>query len=105
MAVTQYIFCTEYTEFDNNNCLFDGDEFICKSKYIRYGNSNLWYPTYSLPCTKVLGSVACRVTSKFLGIGAADSYWFDVKKIKYTKISSIISDVSEKQSIVYTYAL
>ena len=35
--------------------------------------------------TKVLGFVACRVTSKVLGIGAAESSWGDVKTIKYGK--------------------
>ena len=43
MAVTQDIFWTECTEFDNKNGSFDGDEFILKSKDIRDGNSNLWY--------------------------------------------------------------
>ena len=59
---------------------------------------------YSLPFTKVLGFVACRVTSKVLGIGAAESSWGDVKTIKSGKISAISSDVPEKQSIVYTSA-
>ena len=40
---------------------------------------------YSLPFTKVLGFVACRVTSKVLGIGAADRSWGDVKTIKFGK--------------------
>ena len=43
MAVTQAIFCTEYTEFDKKNGSFDADEFIRKSKDIRDGNSNLWH--------------------------------------------------------------
>ena len=43
MAVTQDIFLTEYTEFDNNISSFDADEFIWKSKDIRDGNSNLWH--------------------------------------------------------------
>ena len=41
MAVTQDIFWTEYTDFDNNNGSFDGDEFIWKIKYVRDGNSHL----------------------------------------------------------------
>ena len=41
MAVTQDIFCTEYTDFDNKNASFDGDEFIWKIKDIRYGNRHL----------------------------------------------------------------
>ena len=41
MAVTQDVFWTEYTDFDNKNGSFDGDEFMWKSKYIRYGNNHL----------------------------------------------------------------
>ena len=54
MAVTQDIFWTEYTYFDNNNGSFGGDEFICKTKDIRDGKSNLWHQKYELPFTKVL---------------------------------------------------
>ena len=75
-----------------------------KIKYIRYGNSNLWHKKYSLPCTKVLGLVACRVTSKVLGIGAEDLSLGDIKIIKSGKRSVIINDVSDKHSIVYTSA-
>ena len=56
------IFWTDYTESDNNIGSFDEDEFIWKRKDIRYGNSHLWHQKYSLPCTKVLGFFACRVT-------------------------------------------
>ena len=62
MDVNQDIFCTEYTDFDNKYGSFDGDEFIWKIKDIRDGNSHLWNQKYSLPCTKVIGFVACRLT-------------------------------------------
>ena len=62
MAVTQDIFQTEYTDFDNKNGSFDADGFIWKSKDIRDGNINLWHQKYSLPCTKILRFVARRVT-------------------------------------------
>ena len=104
MDVTQEIFCTEYTDFNNKNSSFDGDEFIWKTKDIRDGNSYSWHQKYSLPCTKVLCFVACRVTSKVLGVGAAERSWGDTKTIKSGKRSVISSDVSEKQSIVYTSA-
>ena len=104
MAVTQDIFWTEYIDFDKNIGSFDFGEFIWKSKDIKDGNSHLWHQKYSLPCTKVLVFFVCRVTSKVLGIGAADCSWGDVKKIKYWKRSTISSDVSEKSIIVYTYA-
>ena len=48
--------------------------------------------------------LACRVTSKVLGICVAERSWGDVNIIKSRKRSAIISDVSEKQSIVYTSA-
>ena len=104
MDVTQYIFWTEYTDFDNNIGSFDADEFIQKSKDIKDGNSNLWHQKYSLPCNKVLGFVACRVTSKVLGIGAAERSWGDAKTIKYGKVYATSGDVPQKQSIVYTSA-
>ena len=69
--VTLDMFWTEYTDFDNKVGSYDADEFIWKSKDISDGNIHLWHQKYSLPFTKVLGFVACRVTSKVLGIGAA----------------------------------
>ena len=41
---------------------------------------------------------------RFLELFQQGGYWGDVKTIKSWKISAIISDVSEKQSIVYIYA-
>ena len=45
----------------------------------------MWHQKYSLPFTNVLGFVACRVTSKVLGIGAAECSWGDVNTIKSGK--------------------
>ena len=104
MNVTLNVFWTEYTAFDNKVGSYDADEFIWKSKDISDCNSHLWHQKYPLPFTKVLGFFACRVTSKVLGIGAAERSWGDVKTIKFGKRSAISSDVSEKQSIVYTSA-
>ena len=46
--------------------------------------------------------MACIVTSKVLGIGEAERSLGDVKTIKSGKIDAISSDISEKQSSVYT---
>ena len=54
---------------------------------------------YSLPCTEVLGFVAYIVTSKVLGIDAAENSCGDVRTIRSGKRSAIISDISDKQSI------
>ena len=104
MAVTLYLFWTENIAFDNMIGYFDADEFIWNSKDISDRNSHLWHQKYSLPFTTVIGFVACIVTSKVLGIGAAERSWGNVKTIKSGKRSVISSDVSEKQSIVYTSA-
>ena len=97
-------FWTDYTDFDQKNDSFDGDQFIWEVKDVIDGNINLWNCKYWLPSAKVLHFVACRVTSKVTGIGASKRSWGDVKTIKSGKKSAIISDVSQKQSIFYTYA-
>ena len=89
-------FWREYTALNEKNGPFDGDDFIWISKDICEGNRHIWNHNYSLTCTKVLGFVACRVTSKTISIGAAERSWGDGKTIKSGKRSSISSDVSEK---------
>ena len=64
----------------------------------------MWHQKYSLPCTKVLSFVACRVTSQVLVIAAAERSWGDVDQIKSGKRFAIRSDESEKHSIFYTSA-
>ena len=61
-------FCSEYTNFNNKNNHFDSNKFIWSSKDIHDGNSHLWHNKSSLPSTKVLGFVYCRVTSKIRGV-------------------------------------
>mmetsp|Transcript_4135 Transcript_4135/g.9385 ORF Transcript_4135/g.9385 Transcript_4135/m.9385 type:complete len:331 (+) Transcript_4135:30-1022(+) len=75
----------------------------CTAK-IPEGKSYTWHEKYSLPYTKVLGYVACRTTSKILGIGAAERAWGDVKTLKTDKRSHLSADKTEKQAIIYTSA-
>ena len=78
-------FWGEYKKINNKNDTFESNEFIWNSKDICDFNSHLWHKKYSLPSKKVLGFVACRVTSKILGIGSVEHSWGDVKKIKSGK--------------------
>ena len=82
--------------------ILDNNEFIWNSKDISDGNCHILHQKYSLPSTKAVGFVACRVTLKILGIGSSKCSWGDVKIIKSGKISSLGSDISEKHNIVYT---
>jgi hypothetical protein len=68
------------------------------------GHSYLWHEKYSLRSTKVLGFVACRVTSKLCGIGAAERCWGGVKQIKTGKRSHLSSESTEKRSIIFANA-
>ena len=85
---------SEYTLFNHKNDPFDSNDFIWNSKYITDGNSHLWHQKYSLPSTTVLDFLACKITSKILGIGSAESSWGDVKTIKLEKRSAIGSEIS-----------
>ena len=78
--------------------------FIWNSKDVTDGNSHIWHQKYSLPSTKVLGFVACRVTSKIIVIGYSEFSWGDVKTIKSGKRSALGGEISEKHSILYTSA-
>ena len=97
-------FWSEYKNFNQKNDHFDSNDFIWNSKDISDGNIHLWHQKYSLPYTKVLGFVACMVTSKILGIGSTERSWGDVKIIKSGKRSALGSDISDEHSILYTSA-
>jgi hypothetical protein len=45
--------------------------------------------------------LACRVTSKILGIGSAERAWGDVKHLKTNKRSHISADRVKKQATIY----
>ena len=67
-------------KFNHKNDPFDINEFIWNSKDIIDGDSHVWHQNYSLPSTKVLGFVACRVALKQIGIESAESSWGGVQK-------------------------
>ena len=98
------MFWIEYTNLKHKNDPFYSNKFIWSSKYICDCNSHLWHQKYYLPCTKVIVFVYFSVTSKNIWIGYAERSWGDVKRIKSGKISTLGSDISEKQSIVYKSA-
>ena len=68
------MFWIEYTHFDHKNGASDDNEFIWKRKYIINGNIHSCHQKYSPLCAMFIDFVACRVTSKVLGTGDAESY-------------------------------
>ena len=71
-------FWSEYTNSNHNDDHFDSNEFIWNIKDTSDGNIHPWHQKYSSPTKKVLGFVACRVTSKMLGIVCTDRSWGDI---------------------------
>ena len=80
------------------------DQVRWNSPDVDKGNSAVWHEMYSLPYTEVLGFVACRTTSKILGMGSAERHWGDVKHLKSGKRSHLGAEKTEKQSMIYTKA-
>ena len=52
----------------------------------------MWHSRNSLRYANVLGPLACRVTSKILGIGSAERSWGDVKHLKTNKSAHLYAD-------------
>ena len=71
---------------------------------VRKGRSHSWHEKYSFHHTTILGFVGCRVTSKSLGIGAAERSWAGTKVIKHSKRANLGGESIEKRSILYTSA-
>ncbi len=59
-----------------------------------------WHKFYSNPETTVLGRLACRVTSKILGIGSAERNWKKLKSVMMGCRSNIRTDIAMKQAAI-----
>ena len=96
-------FWNEYKIFNTHDEDFS-NEARWNTPDVAAGRSYLWHEKYSLPYTKILGFVACRVTLKVFGIGAAERCWSGVKDIKTGKRSGLSGASTERRSILYTTA-
>lgn len=78
--------------------------FLWTDEYIDQQKSHKWHQAYSALYYDAFTLVACRVTSKILGIGSAERAWGDVKHLKNGKRSHLGHENTEKASIVYGQA-
>ena len=67
----------------------------------RQDNLVFWHQLNTCKDYFQLGHVACRVTSKGLGIGPCERQWGDVKQMCTGKRSAISSERLEKQAILF----
>ena len=96
-------FWTEYEQFLGKRGDFSS-EYKWNSQHLKQGNSYLWHKQYSYPYTEMLGKVACRVTSKILGIGSAERAWGAVKHLKTNKRAHLRHKSMEMQSTIFVSA-
>lgn len=59
-----------------------------------------WHKKYTLLSTKVLGRLACFVTSKILGIGTAERNWKQVKNVKSGQRVNTSIEKTKKQVLI-----
>ena len=99
-----HTFWTEYSDFTLKMGKFGNPDmwFIAKNPMIF---AHEWHKTYSLPRTKVLGRLACLITSKNLGIGSAERHWKIVKRAKNGQSASLGAENTKKQSLIYGAAM
>ena len=68
------------------------------------GRSASWHNKYSKPFTEVLGIAACRSTSNWGGMGAAEKSWGHVKDLKSGQRSLLSGEKVEMQGVLYSSA-
>jgi hypothetical protein len=66
------VFWKEWDDFHGHRGESYGWLYIWNTADRRAGMSHVWHKQHSLVWNQVLGKVACRITSKKLGIGAAE---------------------------------
>jgi hypothetical protein len=93
-------FWSEWSDFSNKLDAFSSKRMWNSAPAVQ-GKSYVFHEQYSLKVTTVLGYVACRVTSKVLGIGAAECYWGDVKQLNIDKRSHLSVEDIEQHSIIF----
>ena len=95
-------FWNEYEQFDNRQGPFGESRFyIWDSTDIKTNFTYRWHKKYSLTQTQQLGRLACRVTSKILGMGNAERCWGVVKQLKDGQRSHLSAEKSTKAATIY----
>jgi hypothetical protein len=92
-------FWNEYEHFAGRTRCF-ARRMIWSDTDITNNLSHMWHKKFSLPHTKYLGKLACKVTSKITGIGNAERCWGAVKNIKDGQRSHISPVKAGKQAAI-----
>lgn len=100
IAKTYDIFLEEFEDFKNKKGRLNSD-IIWVMAALDDTKAYAWHKKYTLFCTKVLGKLACLVTSKIFGIGTAKRNWKQVKQVKSGQRVKIGMDKTKKQVLIH----
>ncbi len=64
-----------------------------------------WWSTYGITRTRVLGTIACIVLSKNLGIGSAERHWKLMKASKSGQRARTATEKCKKSALIYGAAM
>lgn len=97
------LFWTDYDEFQNKKGHYARTN-IWNSPYLISGESYLWHGqcTHGWTHSKLFSKACCRLTSKPLGIGAAERCWGAVKHLKKDKRAHLSAEKAEKQATIFS---
>ena len=90
----------DFQNFRTKNGVFANPKWW-QSEYCITGQSHHWHATFPLEHCRDFAFIACRVTSKTLGIGSCERQWADVEECQKARRSHISSQKLEKQSVLY----
>jgi hypothetical protein len=90
----------QFTHFRHKDkCFANTDWWLVE--YVHLGQSHLWHGNYTILYCKELAYVACKVTSKLLGIGNCERQWDKTKSCALGRHALMSSEKLKKQSIIY----
>ena len=93
-------FWDEHISFKNRSGVLGGDVMWMAAKGEQV-QAHRWHQKYTRSRTKVLGRLACLVTSKILGIGTAERNWKQYKKIKSGERTNLNPTAAMKITCIY----
>ena len=77
------------------------DKSIWLCEYAQKGESYKWHQEFSFKEDQFFGFVACRVTSKTLGIGSCERSWGKVDFVSGQQRFNLNPELRSKQAILY----
>lgn len=94
------VFWEEYNQFTTKTGCFSNREHMWRSIDILQNRTHIWHKKNTLYSMRYLGSFVCLVTSKPMGIGAAERCWGEVKSIMGGQQLTLLAEKCSKLTTI-----